>query len=201
MYSNFIYHFSQIPLYAFVNPASLILTLSYLYVNSIMSYISQIPSIYQPSHPLLLRVAIQFFFKFQYIPVHIPVMIQFSSISLQQNTSTFQYTHIRYSSTFQYKKISCWILLGLHIPHGNVPSILFTIISSVTIQGRHCVTTFYDNLVHEMRTSMNGKKWQINYLPWLEKILKFTSLKWPNIAFKLSTMVGENFEFYLSQMT
>ena len=32
----------------------------------------------------------------------------------------------------------------------------------------------------------------------VEKILNFTYLNWPKIAFKLSTMVGENFEFYLS---
>ena len=61
-----------------------------------------------------------------------------------------------------------------------------------------------------------------NYPPWLEKILKFRCLKWPerhkmvhhgleNIfefsisemdrnAFKLSTMVGENFEIFIPEM-
>ena len=59
-----------------------------------------------------------------------------------------------------------------------------------------------------------------NCPPWLEKILKFVSLKWLRMhcltmvgenfeicisemarnALKLSTMVGENFEIYISEM-
>ena len=45
---------------------------------------------------------------------------------------------------------------------------------------------------------LNGLTLHLNYPPWLEKISNFTYLKWPKIAFKLSTMVGENFEFHLS---
>ena len=105
MYTNFIYHFSQIPSYAFVNLTSLILALSYLYVNSIMSYISQIPSIYQPSHPLLLRVATHFFsnsstsqYIFQYIfnfPVYhfnrIPVHSSTPILDIPVHSSTRKY--------------------------------------------------------------------------------------------------------------
>ena len=49
-------------------------------------------------------------------------------------------------------------------------------------------------------TYSNGLKLHLNYPPCLEKILKISYLKWPKIAFKLSTMVGESCEFYLSQM-
>ena len=34
----------------------------------------------------------------------------------------------------------------------------------------------------------------------LENILKFTCLKWLKMILKLSTMVGENLEIYMSQM-
>ena len=35
---------------------------------------------------------------------------------------------------------------------------------------------------------------------WLEKFLKFTYPRWLNIVLKLSTMVGESFQIYLSLM-
>ena len=42
----------------------------------------------------------------------------------------------------------------------------------------------------------NGLKLHLNYPLWMEIMLNFTYLKWSKIAFKLLTMVGENFEFY-----
>ena len=44
------------------------------------------------------------------------------------------------------------------------------------------------------------KKIHLNCPPWLEKNLKYTHLKWLKNTLKLSTMVGENFEIYSSQV-
>ena len=46
----------------------------------------------------------------------------------------------------------------------------------------------------------NGLKLYLNYPLWMEKMLNFTYLKWPKIGFKLATIVGEYFEFYLSHI-
>ena len=49
-------------------------------------------------------------------------------------------------------------------------------------------------------THLKWLKIHLNCPPWLEKILKFTHLKWIKSTLELSTMVGENFEIYSSQV-
>ena len=51
----------------------------------------------------------------------------------------------------------------------------------------------------DIYTSKMAKNAQ-NRPPWLEKILKFTLLKWLKMHLKSSTMVGENFEISTSEM-
>ena len=52
----------------------------------------------------------------------------------------------------------------------------------------------------EIYTSEMTKNTLLNPPSWLEKILRFTLLKWLKIHLKSSTMVGENFEIYTSEM-
>ena len=49
----------------------------------------------------------------------------------------------------------------------------------------------------EFNLSQMALKLHLNYLPWLEKILNYTYLKWLKIEFKLSSMARDIFEFQM----